>query len=187
MRFKLLFFIFSLIVCISLNKNVLAESDDDDTDDFSTHPDPNAGQPPQQQKQKYVRPVPNGEFYFVETFEENVIGKKWLKSKAKKDDVEEDIAKYDGQWSVESSADAVLEGDQGLVLKSKAKHHAISSRLVKQFQFSQDKPLVVQYEVKFQNPMECGGAYIKLLASDAKLDLEQFFDILYSKFFKRIL
>jgi hypothetical protein len=88
--------------------------------------------------------VPVGDFYFVETFEENVIGTKWLKSKAKKEDVEEVIAKYDGMWAVEPSGDSPLEGDKGLVLKSKAKHHAISSRLVKPFQFSANAPLIVQ-------------------------------------------
>ena len=39
-----------------------------------------------------------------------------------------------------------LQGDRGLVLKSKAKHAAISSRLTKPFHFL-TKPLVVQYEV----------------------------------------
>jgi calnexin len=29
-----------------------------------------------------------------------------------------------------------------------------------------DKPLVVQYEVKLQKGLECGGAYIKLLTED---------------------
>jgi hypothetical protein len=33
-----------------------------------------------------------------------------------------------------------------------------------------------RYEVKFQNPLECGGAYVKLIASDASLNLEQFYD-----------
>ncbi len=67
-----------------------------------------------------------------------------MKSNAKKDGVEDSIAKYDGQWSIESSTDSVLEGDKGLVLKSKAKHHAISAKLLNTFQFSDAKPLVVQ-------------------------------------------
>jgi calnexin len=69
---------------------------------------------------------------------------RWIKSKAKKEDVDESIAKYEGEWSIESSSDAVFEGDRGLVLKSKAKHHAISSRLVKPFHFTNKKPLIVQ-------------------------------------------
>jgi calnexin len=62
------------------------------------------------------------------------------------------------------------------VLKSKARHHAISSRLNKPFKFTEEKPLVVQYEVKFQNPLECGGAYVKLLTDEPALNLENFFD-----------
>ena len=54
-----------------------------------------------------------------------------------------------------------LTGDRGLVLKSKAKHAAISVPLKKTFTFT-DKPLVVQYEVNLQNGQECGGAYIKV-------------------------
>lgn len=50
----------------------------------------------------------------------------------------------------------------GLVLKSKAKHAAISSRLLKSFDFT-DKPRVVQYEVNMQEGQDCGGAYLKLL------------------------
>ena len=52
-------------------------------------------------------------------------------------------------------------GDLGLVLKSKAKHAAISAALKKPFVFK-DKPFVVQYEVNLQNGQECGGAYIKV-------------------------
>lgn len=63
------------------------------------------------------------------------------------------------------------------MLKSRARHHAISSRLSQPFLFTNGKPLVVQYEVKFQNALECGGAYVKLLADQQpKIDLESFFD-----------
>ena len=43
-----------------------------------------------------------------------------MKSVAKKEDVDEVIGKYEGEWSIESSTDSVLDGDEGLVLKSKA-------------------------------------------------------------------
>ena len=69
---------------------------------------------------------------------------RWIKSLAKKEDIDEVIGKYEGEWVVEPSSDSVLDGDQGLVLKSKAKHHAISARLSKPFDFKNKKPLVVQ-------------------------------------------
>jgi len=128
------------------------------------------------QREKYVKPIPVGDYVFLETFDSDPIGSKWMKSKAKKDDVDESIAKYDGQWAVESSLDSVLEGDKGLVLKSKAKHHAISARLLRPFRFDQGKTLVIQYEVKFQNALECGGAYAKLLSDEPDLSLDNFFD-----------
>lgn len=95
--------------------------------------------------------------------------------------MEEDLAKYDGLWAIESALEAALEGDLGLVLKSRARHHAISTRLTQPFTFTRNKPLVVQYEVKFQNALECGGAYVKLLAdedekSSNQIDLRSFFD-----------
>jgi len=127
-------------------------------------------------KVKYVKPNVKGDHHFIETFETDSIGIRWIKSQAKKDDVDETIAKYEGQWSIESSTDSVFEGDKGLVLKSKAKHHAISARLAKPYQFTNGKPLVIQYEVKFLQALECGGAYVKLLSDDPKLSLENLYD-----------
>ena len=36
--------------------------------------------------------------------------------------------------------------------------------------------LSFRYEVKFQNALECGGAYIKLLVDSADLQLDNFLD-----------
>jgi calnexin len=129
------------------------------------------------EKAQYVRPVPMGGYHFVETFESDSIeSSNWVKSNAKKNDVDEDLEKYDGKWAIEASADSVLEGDLGLVMKSKAKHSAICKKLVKPFEFSNKKPLVVQYEVKFQNALDCGGAYVKLIAHDPEFKQDQFHD-----------
>lgn len=115
---------------------------------------------------EYKSPVPEpGKFYFAEHFDDKKeFEKKWVKSRAKKDGIDEDIAKYDGVWSLEEPIKNILREDMGLVLKSKAKHAAIASRLNKPFVFS-DKPLVVQYEVMWQDGQECGGSYLKLLST----------------------
>lgn len=117
------------------------------------------------------------DFFFIDHFDDPEKSEgKWIKSKARKDDTAEEIAKYDGVWNFESPERIVWKNDLGLVLKSKAKHAAISSKLHKKFIFN-DKPLVVQYEVTMQNIQDCGGSYIKLL-SDGKStsDLTQFND-----------
>lgn len=115
--------------------------------------------------------------YLAEHFDDvPKVDKKWIRSQAKKDDTAEEIAKYDGVWKVESPSRDSLPGDLGLVLKSKAKHAAISAKLDKPFVFK-EKPLVVQYEVLLQEGQECGGAYLKLLSDGPETkDLKTFQD-----------
>ncbi|XP_064608044.1 calnexin-like [Liolophura sinensis] len=118
----------------------------------------------------------NPNVYFAEPFSNPANYKKrWIVSQAKKDGVDEAIAKYEGKWSFEEPDDSALKGDYGLVLKSKAKHHAISTKLDKVFEF-EGKPFIVQYEVRFKNGIECGGAYVKLLSKNNKMDLKHFHD-----------
>ncbi|KAL4640279.1 calnexin-like [Arapaima gigas] len=122
----------------------------------------------------YKTPVPTGDVYFAETFDKGTLDG-WQLSKTMKEDADDDIAKYDGKWEVEPLKENKVPGDMGLVLKSRAKHHAIAAWLKRPFIFH-DQSLVVQYEVNFQNGIDCGGAYIKLLSAADNLDLEQFND-----------
>lgn len=122
----------------------------------------------------YKTPVPTGDVYFAETFDDGSLGR-WQLSMTVKGDADDEIAKYDGKWSVEQLKENKVPGDQGLVLKSRAKHHAIAALLDKPFVF-QDESLVIQYEVNFQDGIDCGGAYIKLLTDSSDLNLEQFQD-----------
>lgn len=124
----------------------------------------------------YTTPRPAGNYHLAEHFDDREdFAKRWILSEAKKEGIEENIAKYNGKWDVEAAEKNGLNGDLGLVLKSKAHHHAISSRLDKTFQFD-IKPFVLQYEVQFQNGQDCGGAYIKLLSQTSDLDLRNFHD-----------
>jgi calnexin len=100
---------------------------------------------------------------------------RWVLSEAKKDGADDEVAKYDGEWSVEAPEENGLTGDLGLVLKSKAKHHGVSVRLERPYEFRTD-PFIVQYEIKFQDGQECGGAYIKLLSDSDSLELESLTD-----------
>ncbi|XP_064481946.1 calnexin-like [Ornithodoros turicata] len=125
----------------------------------------------------YNIPKPAGNVYIAEHFDDlDAFKERWVTSEATKDGAEENIAKYDGKWEVEGAEKSHLRGDLGLVLKSKARHAAISSKLNKPFVFDH-KTFVLQYEVQFQNGQDCGGAYIKVL-SDAKEneDLKKFND-----------
>lgn len=59
-----------------------------------------------------------------------------------------------------SAVDALWAGSHHA--ESKAAHHAISTLFDTPID-PKGKPLVVQYEVKLQKGLDCGGAYIKLL------------------------
>ncbi|XP_075716535.1 calmegin [Rhinoderma darwinii] len=122
----------------------------------------------------YQTPVPNGDVFFSETFDDGSLDR-WVLSKTMKEDADEDISKYDGQWELEELKENKLSGDLGLVLKSTARHHAISAQLKEPFVFD-SKPLIVQYEVNFQDGIDCGGAYIKLLSHSSDLNLDEFHD-----------
>ncbi|KAF2836564.1 Calreticulin-domain-containing protein [Patellaria atrata CBS 101060] len=101
---------------------------------------------------------------------------RWQPSHAKKQNdksTEEEWA-YVGTWSVEEpSVLKGMEGDKGLVVKDKAAHHAISAKFKKPIN-NKGKTLVVQYEVKTQNGLECGGAYLKLLQDNKALHADEF-------------
>lgn len=58
-----------------------------------------------------------------------------------------------------------MTGDGALILKTRAKHHAISARTKSIVEPAKERSIVVQYEVQFRKGQECGGAYLKLLAS----------------------
>ncbi|XP_062707656.1 calnexin isoform X1 [Aedes albopictus] len=165
---------FLLLACILLLTNLTYADDDgvtveteEDTSESSAANDLSYESP-------YADPA---KFYFADHFDDlEQFASKWIKSQAKKDDTADEIAKYDGEWDVELPKRPLLPNDLGLVLKSKAKHAAIASRLNRPFVFS-DKPLVVQYEVNLQDGQECGGSYIKLLSSGKETtDLKQFRD-----------
>ncbi|KAK1250848.1 hypothetical protein MKX07_005403 [Trichoderma sp. CBMAI-0711] len=104
---------------------------------------------------------------------------RWKPSHAKKDtsgsdkDAEEEWA-YVGEWAVEEPYQYKgINGDKGLVVKNPAAHHAISAKFPKKID-NKGKTLVVQYEVKLQKGLDCGGAYMKLLRDNKALHQDEF-------------
>ncbi|GJC92173.1 calnexin precursor [Colletotrichum higginsianum] len=99
---------------------------------------------------------------------------RWRPSHAKKDSKDDEEWAYVGEWAVEEpTVYKGVEGDKGLVVKNPAAHHAISAKFPKKID-NKGKTLVVQYEVKLQNGLECGGAYLKLLRENKALHQEEF-------------
>lgn len=65
------------------------------------------------------------------------------------------------------------QGEQTLLLE-KANHHYGIATPFKVAVDNTDKPFVVQYEVKMDEILTCGGAYIKLFEESAAAKLEEF-------------
>ncbi|CAG7830867.1 unnamed protein product [Allacma fusca] len=124
---------------------------------------------------EYNTPIPAGNVYFAEHFDDfDGAKKRWIISRAQKEE-QDNVFKYDGHWDFDLPQRVIFTNDRALILRSKAKHAAISAKLNRRFDFN-TKPLLVQYEVNFQNGMDCGGAYIKLLSYSKDLDLNSFHD-----------
>ncbi|KAM8909484.1 calnexin [Spinachia spinachia] len=152
----------------------LAGAEEEEQEEDLQDEAPAAPKTPPTPKVTYKAPEPMGEHFIAESFDRGTLDG-WVLSIAKKEDADEDIAKYDGKWAVEEMKESKLPGDKGLVLKSRAKHHAISAQLLRPFTFD-TKPLIVQYEVNFQAGIDCGGAYVKLLSQTPDLNLDLFVD-----------
>ncbi|XP_022872834.1 calnexin homolog 1-like isoform X2 [Olea europaea var. sylvestris] len=78
---------------------------------------------------------------------------------------------FDGRWVVSKKEDytgvwkhSKSEGhdDYGLLVSEKARKHAIVKKLDEPIDLK-DETVVLQYEVRLQNGLECGGAYLKYL------------------------
>lgn len=106
---------------------------------------------------------------FFEQFDYiTLLNSDWKISHAQKDDK----VAYVGKWNIEEpTVYPGFENDKGLVLKTPAAHHAISYKLEQPFD-NTDNDLVLQYEIKLQDGLECGGTYIKLLDYDFDKDDE---------------
>ena len=66
------------------------------------------------------------------------------------------------------------ENDKGIQTSEDARFYGLSAPLTKPYTSSSDKPLVIQYSVKHEQNLDCGGAYIKLLPGGKKFDAVKF-------------
>jgi len=102
--------------------------------------------------------ISNAEVYFSETFDGDWASR-WVPSKARESEGTQ------GTWDVTPGKyynDA--EKDKGLHTTTDARFYQISAELPKSFS-NKDKELILQYSVKHEQNIDCGGGYIKLLPS----------------------
>jgi hypothetical protein len=85
----------------------------------------------------------------------STLSSKWIASLAEGEDAN---ALYPGRFTVVNSG----EDNTALTMAEPGKY-ALTQKLDQQITFD-DKPLVVQYDVTYPEPVTCGGSYIKLLS-----------------------
>lgn len=169
----------SIVLLLLITTQILAVNSDatDDTDgidieSLNLQPDDKSSQSTASlsdaKSVNYVSPKLNPKSYLLfESFDDDqLFSSSWIHSRD---------PKYEGKWQLKSGADRP-HADKQLLLPLKARHYAISAKLREPFKFSQDKPLVVQYEVQFRDGLDCGGAYVKLLRQSAINDLSNLTD-----------
>lgn len=112
---------------------------------------------------------------FVEQFADESWSERWTPSTATSGDEGQEEMNYVGRWAREQPhIYKGMEDDFGLVLKDDARRHAISAPFTQTID-NKDQTLVLQYEVKMQKGLECGGAYLKLLTeSPVGIQAQQF-------------
>jgi len=99
------------------------------------------------------------EVYFQEEFDDGW-EQRWVKSTHKGDDA--------GTYELSAGTYFADENDKGLKTKDDAKFYQISAAMT---EFSnKEKTLVVQYSVKHEQSIDCGGGYVKLMAEGLDQD-----------------
>ena len=111
--------------------------------------------------------------FFLETFEKtNLEDGKWTLSLHEKYTLQEiDITTHRTEVGP-------FVKDRALVLEKSHHHYCIATKFESPFEMAMKNHLVLQYEVRLQEGLECGGAYLKLLPSDnlKKEDLKDISD-----------
>ena len=74
-----------------------------------------------------------------------------------------------GEWGWTTGQYFGDANDKGVQTSEDARFYGMSAKLSESFT-NKDKPLVVQYSVKHEQDLDCGGAYIKLLHGDVDQD-----------------
>jgi len=106
----------------------------------------------------------SAEVYLKEQFDDgNAWTKRWVQSKAKSDygDFKLTHGKFYGD----------AEADKGIQTSQDAKFYELSRKMDKTFD-NEGKTLVLQFSVKHEQTIDCGGGYIKILPEGT--DLEKF-------------
>jgi len=109
----------------------------------------------------------SAEFFITENFNDDNWTSRWSEPTSWKPKEEMGAWKHTaGEWFGDAD-------DKGIQTSEDARFYGISAKLDKPF-VSGDKPLVIQYSVKHEQNLDCGGAYLKLIPGGDAFDAATF-------------
>jgi len=110
----------------------------------------------------------SAEVYFKEQFNDDGWKDRWTESSDWKPAAEM------GEWKHTAGKWYGDEADKGIQTGPDARFFGISAKMDKVFDSSDGKDLVIQYSVKHEQDIDCGGAYIKLLPGGDSFESAKF-------------
>ena len=113
----------------------------------------------------YVKGDATGMAFYLESFVDDAfLEGRWKRSQD---------PKYDGQPVMVKASDKPGKGfeiDKGLTLTQEMKHYGVYTEFEKTLD-NKGRDLIIQYELKLEESLQCGGAYIKMPRASESLDL----------------
>jgi len=110
----------------------------------------------------------NGEIFMKEQFNDEGWKDRWSVASDWKSSSEM------GEWKQTSGEWYADEKDLGIQTSEDARFYGLSAELSTEYTSAAGKDLVIQYTVKHEQKLDCGGAYIKLLPGGAKFHPKKF-------------
>jgi calnexin len=101
--------------------------------------------------------APSGEYFHFQSFSDDSWTGTWGPS---------GLPNVTGQWELaETAPPQGYPGEKMIFMKSKSAHYGLATTFSEPLVLT-DKTLIVQYEVRAQDILECGGSYLKLFGDD---------------------
>ena len=109
------------IVYLCLFHLPIVRMDDEDFDEDITIDETTSAKPSANIEKDNVPTMKStsSNIFFEDQFQDKSKWSRWVKSQAKKDGVDEILAKYDGEWGIEIPQSSVYNDDYALILKVK--------------------------------------------------------------------
>jgi calnexin len=145
------------VLLLALSILTFADSDIDAPPTFEAAPEAEATADPAPPVPVNVPLNPETPPFLFEPFSDDTWSSRWVVSS---------VSNVTGKWDLEvTDKPQATSGEKMLFMKTEKAYYGLSTLFPTPLKPA-GKPLIVQYEVRLQGALECGGAYLKLFGRD---------------------